>query len=384
MAHAALAVEADRRGQEGRWVKTPAPPASPKIRFRDGKRDAFFDAVAARVEAHFARTGRRPYADLTLVLKGAGFAAVWVCCYGAVLFSDLGVWSKLGLAILCGIFALLLAINLGHDAAHGALCRSRAVNKAIQRVTFILLGVDARLWRLRHVGSHHVFPNVKGCDADIDHNDFIRLSPTQTRRWYHRYQHLYAPLLYWLVALHTILFQDLLYLRKRQLANMRDIRHTARDYLVFALSKLAYLALFIIAPLAVLDLPAWQIILGYLIMTFVISELFVLALIGTHFAEEAAFPEVDTSGRIEGSWASHALATSVDWHPTNRLAIFFLGGANAHAAHHLFPTVCHTHYRAISMIIAAAAREHGVRYNTLSLGKLVRSHFRFLKSMGAQ
>lgn len=294
-----------------------------------------------------------------------------------------GPLGSLALAIICGLAALLLAINLGHDAAHDALCRNRHWNRAVQASTFALLGVDARLWRMRHVGSHHVFPNVNGCDADIDDNPFLRLSPNAPRVWYHRYQHLYAPVLYWLVALHTILFQDFAYLSRRRLANMSDIRHSSRQAAAFLAGKFAYFVIFLVAPIAVLDLPLWQIIFGYLIMTFVVSEFFVLALIGTHFAEGTAFPMPDARGVIAGSWASHALATSVDWSPTSRLANFLFGGVNAHAAHHLFPTVSHVHYREIAEITGRVAAKRGVSYNRTTLPGLVVSHFRFLRTMGA-
>ena len=54
----------------------------------------------------------------------------------------------------------------------------------IQHLSFSLLGVSAYLWRMRHTRSHHVFPNVNGCDVDIDENPFVRLSPNQPWRWY--------------------------------------------------------------------------------------------------------------------------------------------------------------------------------------------------------
>ena len=57
----------------------------------------------------------------------------------------------------------------------------------MQTASFTLLGANTYLWRLRHVKSHHNFPNVNGRDIDIDDTAFLRLSPNQPRRRYHRY-----------------------------------------------------------------------------------------------------------------------------------------------------------------------------------------------------
>ncbi|MGL4421867.1 MAG: fatty acid desaturase, partial [Gemmataceae bacterium] len=61
---------------------------------------------------------------------------------------------------------------------------------------------------------------------------------------------------------------------------------------------------------------------------------------------------------------------------------FFVGGVNAHAAHHLFPHVSHAHYRPIAAIIEATAAEHGVPYRKTTLPGIIVSHFRFLHRMG--
>jgi linoleoyl-CoA desaturase len=124
--------------------------------------------------------------------------------------------------------------------------------------------------------------------------------------------------------------------------------------------------------------------LGFVVMHFVVPLVFVSSLIGTHFCEETAFPQVDPDGHLRGSWAGHQLATSLDYPLTSRLANFLLGGFNCHAAHHLFPEVCHVHYIAISGIIQATCGELGLPYHELPYSAMIRSHFRFLKRMGTE
>ena len=184
------------------------------------------------------------------------------------------------------------------------------------------------------------------------------------------------------VALHTVVWQDFVYLFKKRLANMTDIRHPPHQYLVFALTKLSYLAAVVVVPVVVLPLPWWQVLLGYLAMTAAASLVFVFLLIGTHFSDGTEFPAVAADGSVGRTWAMHNLATACDWSPHSRLAHFFVGGANAHASHHLFPRVSHAHYRAIARIIETAAAEYGVRYNRTTLWGIIAAHFRFLREMG--
>jgi linoleoyl-CoA desaturase len=133
-----------------------------------------------------------------------------------------------------------------------------------------------------------------------------------------------------------------------------------------------------------MDRPWWHILIGALVMTFVMSALFITLLIGTHFSEETEFPTVDAEGRLPHSWAYHALVTSLDWNPTSKLANFMVGGANAHAAHHLFPAMAHVHYVPLTKIIRRTAAEFGLPYNQTTLLQMVASHFRFLKRMGRE
>lgn len=371
-----------RAHSEARPERDPRKSPARLIKFNNNAFPGFYPLVKARVRRHLEDTGQTRYADWTIALKGALFAALAFAAYGVVLSGAVPPWALLVFGLLFGCFALLVAINVAHDAAHHALTPNRSLNTLIQTLAFTMLGANAYLWQLRHVKSHHTFPNVNGCDVDIDSNAFLRLSPNHPRRWYHRYQHLYAPFIFWLVDIHAVFYNDFVYLFKKRLANMVDITHRPRDYVVFALSKLAYVALVFVLPLITLDLPWWMVLSGSLVMSFGVSLMFVLLLIGTHFALETEFPEFDEEGRLDNNWAVHALVTSLDWSPESRLACFLMGGTNAHAAHHLFPGVSHRHYVAITRIIRETAAEFGIPYKRTTLPRMIRSHFRFLRRMG--
>src|SRR5262245_61400514 len=283
-----------------------------RIRFKQARDGAFYKTLRSRVQDHFAQTGKSRYADGMVWAKGAVYLSIALTAYALILFGGFGPWGMLALANVYGVGALLLAINLGHDGAHAALSRHRWINQAVLYSSFMLIGADPYLWQLRHVRSHHVFPNVNGCDIDIDSNVFLRLSPNHKKRWYQRYQHFYAPFVFWLVDVHTVFIQDIQYLFKRELANMVDIRHPPSAYVGFIACKLVFLSIVFAVPALVLPIPWWQVLIGGLLMSFVSSCVFVYLLIGTHFCEETVFPETDESGQLEHDWATHAMLTSLD------------------------------------------------------------------------
>ena len=354
-----------------------------RIRFEERRQGPFFAEVKQAAAAYFAATGQSRFATPGVWLKGGFYAALAATGYAAMVgaFGASLAVLALGYAIF-GLASLALAFNLAHDASHFVLSRRRWVNRAVHEIIFALMGISGYLWQMRHVGSHHVFPNVPGCDADIDDNGIVRLAPHAAWRPVHRFQHIYAPLLYPLATLHTMFVQDFVYLFKRKLANMVDIRHSPAEIALFFAGKIFHFGLVLALPLMVSGLRADEIVACYLLMSALVSMAFIYVVIGTHIADEASFPEVGPDGRIAKSWAQHAVEASIDWVPNSRFAAFLLGGFNAHVTHHLFPTVSAAHYLALTPIVQAAARKHGLKYTETTFPGVIRAHFRMLRRMG--
>ncbi|MBV8976137.1 MAG: acyl-CoA desaturase [Alphaproteobacteria bacterium] len=355
---------------------------APRIRFAERDSHGFRRVLNARVDAYFALTGKSRLAGRAFYVQAAVLVAVMIGSYVALLAIVFGGWGAFAIALLYGLAVLQLAMNVAHDGAHLAITGYRRVDTTVQRVLMAILGVDGYLWRMRHDGSHHVFPNVNGSDIDIDENPVLRLSPNHPWRPRHRYQHLYAPFAYMLTLWDSVLIGDLKYLLKKDLANMRGIVHPPREYAAFFLLKLFYLVVSIVLPLVFIRLPWWQILLGYAAVNALVSLVFVVLLAGTHFSTEASFPLADAEGRLPTSWAAHALETALNWAPESRIAFYLTGGGNCHAAHHLFPRVSHSHYRALSRIIEDTAREHGLTFHRASFPGMIASHFAHLRRLG--
>ena len=78
----------------------------------------------------------------------------------------------------------------------------------------------------------------------------------------------------------------------------------------------------------------------------------------------------------------HELRTTANFAPRNKLLGWYVGGLNYQIEHHLFPRVCSVHYPALSKLVEATAREHGLTYRVLpSFRAAIASHLRLLQKL---
>jgi len=306
-----------------------------------------------------------------LGLLGSAYAMLLAVSAGAASFA---------LAAICGALGYVVIAAFCHDASHGSLHRNGWINELAVWFGFALMGIHGPLWRYRHIKKHHPFPNVAGTDVDADGSTLIRLSPHKPWRPLHRWQPLYAPFLYALVLVHVAWVEDFQHWRKAASEAPKGFRG-ARMAVSFFGAKSLHLGVALLLPWLVLQPPIWALLLGYVIATSMASLLFVTINVGSHITDVAAFPKPDTDGRLENDWASHQVTTAIDWSPTNRLAIALTGGANAHAAHHLFPAVAHCHNGDLSRIVARQAAANGLPHHVLGFVGMLASHWRHLRRL---
>lgn len=352
------------------------------IKFRiKNQDDHFYNDLKQRVALYLQTQPNGRFGNWITIVKALLFLPLFWGAYFLILFGHFAPSAIIGLYASLGITGLFSAFNLSHDAAHGSLTPSRFWNKIIYYCTFDVLGTDAYLWKMRHNASHHIFPNVDGVDADIDSNFLIRLSPNRPLLPHHKWQYLYGPLLYLFFTLHWVFIKDLGYLRRKSLANLRNIHHPPAEVFGFFAAKAFHLFYMIFLPIALG--VAWQTVFsGFVAFHFTLSFFFLFTNIMNHHSEEALFPRRDAEGYLPGSWAQHQIVTCLDFHPTSRAWSFFFGGFNSHCAHHLFPQLCHVHYPEISKMIIELTAQYGIPYHQMSWWKSILSHFRHIKTLG--
>jgi len=352
-----------------------------KIKFPIGSSSVFFNALNTDIERILSRTSLLMNAKKLLWLKMVSYFMIHVCAYLALFLFPLGKTGLLAAYTFIGLSGILLAFNVSHDACHETFSKNKKLNTWLYHLSFNMQGPNAYLWKIRHTASHHLFPNVDGCDADIDDNPIIRLSPHHPFRRYQRHQHLYSFFVYCLYTLHWFFYKDFLYLFKKKVANLQQKSHPVKQYLFFFFWKLTYLSFMFLWPLCA-GYSFGNILLAFFVMHIISALFFIHVLIITHLCMETQFPKTDENGCLPGDYYIHQLTTSLDYSPTNKIYNWFLGGFNSHAAHHLYPKLPHTTYPVISRFIEKRAKQFNITYNKLDLWTAIRSHYKYLRMMG--
>jgi linoleoyl-CoA desaturase len=100
--------------------------------------------------------------------------------------------------------------------------------------------------------------------------------------------------------------------------------------------------------------------------------------------DQTEFPLPDKKGVVNQNWYIHQLETTANFSNNKSFFSWFIGGLNFQIEHHLFPNICHIHYKKISKIVQSTAQEFNVPYKSYkNMFSAVRSHYKFLKHLGS-
>src|ERR1051325_6372719 len=122
------------------------------------------------------------------------------------------------------------------------------------------------MWKLTHNVIHHTYTNIHGIDEDLTVSPILRLSPGADRKWFHRFQHLYALPAYSLATVNWIFMKDYQQFMKRDLGPYKDKKHPRGEIITLIVMKLFCYAYMIVIPLLVVNVPWWQFVIGFLAM----------------------------------------------------------------------------------------------------------------------
>ncbi len=313
-----------------------------------------------------------------IALKFAVYFSLSACLYAGLYLLDTPAWF-ISCFVAYGFVAILFAFNFSHDFSHNTVFRSRKLNNICFTLIYTLNGAHAEAWKQRHIQSHHYAPNVEDYDSDLKITKLIRVVPGSRHSWYHRYQHLYAPLAYTTYSLFWVFIKDFVILFSKDEYNSRK----GWGYHVsFWAQKIAYVVFILVLPLLFSNMPWYIVVAGFFCMHLSQSLFLLFTFFMTHHVESTAYPATDEQGQINTSWLMNQVRSSNDMHPFSETANFILGGFNNHIAHHLFPHYHHVHYPRLNRILYAVLTEHGHTPNQTSYWGGIVSHLRWLKQMG--
>ncbi len=340
---------------------------------------AFQRDLRSRVDAYFV-DGRKRTADRAMWSKAAFWMILTPVVSLAAFFAPVSPLAAVGLWTLAGFCLAFVAMNVGHDAIHGSLSKDKRVNDLFAW-TFDALGASSTTWRIAHNLLHHTYTNVPGVDTDIEPGPLLRFHTSAKRYWFHRFQAVYAWGLYCFVAILWVYQRDYMQMAAK---HPRTGKHNpASEWMKLFAGKAMHIGFFVVVPLTLGVQSTATTLIGYLCFLvaagLTLSVVFQLA----HVVEGIRYisPEPGEQ-KLPRGWMEHELLTTANFGST-RICTFFTGGLDYQIEHHLFPTICHTHYRALSPIVAACAADHGIPYlHSGSFLQACASHTRMLARLG--
>ena len=355
-----------------------------KIKFTKDNSE-FINELRAKVKEYFELNKLSKYGNTNLVIKSIFMFSLYLVPYFLMVFGVINaIWLIIMLWMIMGVGMSGIGMVVMHDANHGSFSKHSRINKLLGRSMYLLGGFPAN-WRYQHNTMHHGYTNIDGHDEDIDPASILRFSPHKPLKKIHRYQHWYAIFLYGLMTFTWIIDKDieqLLGYKKRgiSLSSKRNYNGLMFDLVI---SKLFYYVTFLIIPLIFIPVSWYWVLLGFFTMHYVSGLILTTIFQTAHVMPSSEYPLPDESGNIENNWAIHQLQTTADYSPKSRLFSWMIGGLNYQIEHHLFPNICHIHYKKISKLVKETAQKYNLPYhvhNNFFVALI--HHFKMLKALG--
>jgi linoleoyl-CoA desaturase len=354
------------------------------IRFSSAQAD-FFTTLNSRVNQYFKSNQISRNANAEMVIKTIFMFSLYLVPYALILSGVVtSLWLMFVLCLIMGTGIAGIGLSVMHDANHGAYSNKGWINNLLG-FSLNIVGGNAFNWKVQHNVLHHTYTNIHDVDEDISPRGILRMCPHGEWKSFHRYQHLYAWFFYGLMTIVWVIVKDFMRLSKYQKDGLvkKQRASLAQELFVMIASKLAYVFYIFVLPAIILPLAWWQILLGFLIMHYVAG--FILAVIfqPAHVIEGTEYPMPDESGKMDNNWAIHQLYTTTNFANNSRIFSWYVGGLNFQVEHHLFPNVCHVHYRKISEIVKSTAHEFGLPYKSEpTFVRALIGHAKLLKQLG--
>jgi linoleoyl-CoA desaturase len=353
------------------------------VRFTGGEivEKQFAETLRKRVNSYFKASGLSQKGNAQMMIKAVVMLLIYVLPFVILLAFPVNNWIALICVFAMGVGIAGVGMGIMHDATHGALSRTQWVNNLFSG-TLYLLGSNVTNWKIQHNVLHHTYTNIAGMDEDIDAKGPIRLSESTPKKKYHRFQHVYAFFFYGLMTL-TILVND--FKRLANYAKMGLLRAQQTDLRTelakMAVRKVAYLVIILGLPLWLTTFSLTEVLIGFFIMHWVASIILSFIFQMAHVVEGAG--QIELAPEVASDWHVHQLLTTSDFGRNNYFLSWYVGGLNYQIEHHLFPNICHTHYKNIAPIVQQTALEFGIPYNLKpSFRSAIASHVHRLKDLG--
>lgn len=345
----------------------------------------FSATLNKRVRMYFKENNISKHANANMVIKTIFMVSLYFVPLSLVLFGGLSnIWVIFAMYILMGLGMAGIGMGVMHDANHGAYSKNANVNKWIGKIVN-LIGGYAVTWKVQHNVLHHSYTNIHGYDEDISPPPFMRFSPNAELKPIHKYQHFYVWFFYSLMTVSWVTtkdFKQLFRYRKMDLTKTENANFgKLLTELIF--SKVFYYSTMLVLPMIILPISWFWIPLFIVAKNLVAGFILAVVFQPAHVVPETDFVKPDEHNFVDNNFAIHQMETTANFAPRSRILNWYVGGLNYQVEHHLFPNICHVHYKKLSEIVKQTAQEFKVPYHSHeTFLTAVMSHTKMIKSLG--
>jgi linoleoyl-CoA desaturase len=328
----------------------------------------FYRTLAGRIREHFiAKHLLDPHATKSVLPYIKADAAWYSACIATMVACGLSYWLTFATsstppyilpvsAFLTGYLYTNIGFIVMHDASHHALFRNQRLNACASYVWHAIALWNDRIWQKHHIVLHHAFTGDARYDPDVSHFRPIlrKRPPTGASKTvlYDRFKYLH-PLFYLMILPGMFVGQVVSYALfhvRRRMWNM--------DYPIeTGLCTRWYDALFLAPACYAFAHTSWAMFLCFMVG---LNVCYANCIIGDHDTFEThanANDEATDWGEVQVRNSGNFMNQSpFEWF--SRLH----GGINYQIEHHLFPSMCHSHYPAISVVVRQTCREFNIPY----------------------
>lgn len=344
--------------------------------------DGFFAELREEVNAYFKKSGKSIYGNTSMYLKIACLFVVYVFVFSIPFIFPVEPSHIFLCYSFLGIWGVFLGVNVGHDAAHNSLFKTKKYNQWFMYI-FDFLGLSSFNWKNRHVSGHHIYSNIMEYDPDIQQSAVVKIFPQDKTRSFHKFQWIYMPLIYAIFIPRWVFYRDFKDIFFTRIGGFYNRPYPILEIVKMLAFKVFYIFYMVIVPYWFTEQTILVFIASFLLLMVCSSLTIIVILLTTHMLEDSHFPDPDENGLMPYSWSKHQVLTTSDYATDSGIITHLFGGFNHHVIHHLFQHICHIHYPELTLILKKVAKKYNVQYQSRKyILPAMYSHFKLLYNNG--
>jgi len=397
----------------------------------------FYLTLKRRVYDHLASKGLSTKSAPLTVAVGfayvfglfASYAAGIMALEHASTLAGLAAASLQALGVLlilvAGWCSAMVCLVPTHEGSHVALTHRPWMWRLLGATLDFSNGCSLYSWLHQHFLGHHPYTNLGDVDPDVHTNepDVRRIKASQTESTRYRWQYLYVPVLYGLLAAKFRINDLQMYFSLHSNGRIRMNDPEPFHVALFYFGKVwLFFYRFVLPPLLLGLQSVPRVVFAALLLDLVASYYLSIAFQVNHVVSNAQWPVVrpapaddaplppnatdtdfsalstaaaDTadaptlpsvrtrSAYVDMDWAVMQIVTTIDYAHGSWWTTKLTGALNHQAVHHLLPEISQAHYMEIAPVVRQTCAEFNVPYVVLpTFWDAFKAHINHLRTLG--